>query len=229
MLQLTQEEIQALWISLKVSTTAVLLSLPAAILIAYFLARSRTRLKSIIETLVYLPLVMPPIVTGYLLLVLMGKQGPIGSLLDTLGIRITFTWLGAALAAAVVGFPLMVRSMRLAFQAIDPRLEMAAQSLGASRINSFFSVTLPLATRGVMAGCILGFARCLGEFGATIMVAGNIAGETQTIPLAIFSLVQRPHGVAQSWRLVVVSIMIAFIALMMSEYLERKERQRELS
>ncbi len=224
---LTPEEWMALWISLKVACTATVLSLPFAILIGYFLARSETRFKSLFETIIYIPLVLPPIVTGYLLLLLFSKNYGMGEILKSIiGIQIPFTWLGAVVAAAVVSFPLVVRSVRSAFQNVDPRLEAAARSLGAGWWDQFFSISLPLAMRGIVAGAILGFARSLGEFGATIILAGNIANQTQTIPLAIYSLTQRPRGIEQSWRLVVISIILACLALFISEWLERKEEKR---
>jgi molybdate transport system permease protein len=225
---LSADEREALRLSLQVGVCAVLFSLPAAILAGYYLAGRGSRGKWLVELAVDLPLVLPPVVTGYLLLVLFAPRGPIGAALeDWFGVRIVFTWIGAALAAAVVSFPLMVRAIRLAFQSIDPRLEMAARSLGASRAGAFWSISLPLARRGVLAGCTLAFARSLGEFGATIMVAGNIVGETQTIPLAIFSSANRPGGEAEVWRLVVLSIVLAASALAVSEWLERRYAARE--
>jgi molybdate transport system permease protein len=227
-LALTSEEWDAVRLSVQVSLCAVLVSLPAAVAIAYALARSRFAGKWLLQVVVDLPLVLPPVVTGYLLLVCLAPKGPIGLLLDEwFGVRVVFTWLAAALASAVVSFPLMVRAIRLAFQSIDPRLELAARSLGARPTDAFFSVTLPLAARGVVAGCVLAFARSLGEFGATIMVAGNIAGETRTIPLAVFSLVNRPGGIEQSWRLVILSILLACAALAAGEFIERRGRRRE--
>ncbi len=225
---LSSNEWQALRLSLQVSIAAVLASLPLAVAAGYFLAQHGAPGKWLIELAVNLPLVLPPVVTGYLLFFLFAPRGPIGAALeDWFGIRIVFTWVGAALAAAVVSFPLMVRAIRLAFQSIDPRLEMAARSLGATRTGAFWSISLPLARRGVLAGCILAFARSLGEFGATIMIAGNIVGETQTIPLAIFSSANRPGGEAEVWRLVVLSIVLAACALAISEWLERRHAARE--
>jgi molybdate transport system permease protein len=225
---LSPAEWQALRLSLKVGVCAVLVSLPLAIPVGYYLAGRASRGKWLVELLVNLPLVLPPVVTGLLLLVLLAPRGPIGAMLENwLGIRIVFTWIGAALAAAVISFPLMVRAIRLAFESIDPRLELAARSLGATRAGAFWSISLPLARRGVLAGCILAFARSLGEFGATIMVAGNIAGETQTIPLAIFSSANRTGGEAEVWRLVVLSVVLAAIALAASEWLERRHAARE--
>lgn len=225
---LSSDEWQALRLSLQVGLVAVLVSLPLAVAAGYYLAQHASPGKWLVELAVNLPLVLPPVVTGYLLLVLFAPRGPLGSALeDWLGVRIVFTWIGAALAAAVVSFPLMVRAIRLAFQSIDPRLEMAARSLGATRAGAFWSISLPLARRGVLAGCILAFARSLGEFGATIMVAGNIVGETQTIPLAIFSSANRPGGEPEVWRLVVLSIVLAASALAISEWLERRHAARE--
>jgi len=198
--------------------------------LGYLLARWSSPARSILEVIVNLPLVLPPVVTGYLLLVTFAPGGPLGGLLERwLGLRIVFTWLGAALAAAVVSFPLLVRAIRLAFQAVDPRLELAARSLGASRLDAFFSVSLPLARRGVIAGATLAFARGLGEFGATIMVAGNIVGQTQTVSLAIFSFYNRPDGLPQVWRLVAISLLLAAGALFVSEWLERRQTARELA
>ena len=220
---LTTEEWTALRLSFQVAACAALAGLPLAVAIGYFLARSRWRAKWLVDSLVNLPLVLPPVVVGYLLLVAFSPRGPVGSLLlSWFGVRIVFTWLGAALAAVVMSFPLMVRAIRLAFQAIDPRLEMAARSLGAGRWAAFFTVTLPLARRGLVAGWVLAFARSLGEFGATIMVAGNIEGQTRTIPLAIYSLTNQPGGMAQSWRLVGLSVLLACATLIASEWLERR-------
>lgn len=224
---LSPEEWDAVVLSLRVSLWAVALGLPPAVAIAYALARGSFRARWVLDTLVNLPLVLPPVVTGYLLLLLLGRHGPIGALFfDTFGLRMAFTWHAAAIAAAVVGFPLMVRAIRLAFQAVDPRLEAAARSLGASPLNAFITVTLPLSTRGIVAGAVLGFARGLGEFGATIVVAGNIPGVTQTLPLAIYSRIQRPDGIAGSWRLVALSVALACLALAAGEWLEMRERRR---
>lgn len=220
---LTAGEWQALRLSFQVAVCAALLGLPFAVIIGYRLARSPARGKWLIEVLVNLPLVLPPVVVGYLLLVCFSPRGPIGSVLAAwFGVKIVFTWWGAVLASVVVSFPLMVRAMRLAFQSIDPRLEMAARSLGAGPLRSFLTVSLPLARRGVIAGCVLGFARSLGEFGATIMVAGNIDGQTRTIPLAIYTLTNQPDGMEQSWRLVGLAILLACGALAASEWLERR-------
>lgn len=225
---LSPEEWDAFALSARVAVCAVLLSLPLGIAVGYLFARRWFPGKWLLETAVNLPLVLPPVVTGYVLLVLFGRNGPLGAFLEqTFGFRIVFTWMAAALAAAVVGFPLMVRAIRLAFEGVDPRLEAAARSLGASGIAAFFTVSLPLAYRGVAAGSMLAFARSLGEFGATIMIAGNIPGQTQTIPLAVYSAVQRPGGLETGWRLIVLSVALAAVALIISEWLERRERRRD--
>ena len=227
---LTEAEWNALVMSLKVATASVALGLPFAIGLGYFLARWRSAGKWIVETVVNLPLVLPPVVTGYLLLVLMGRNGPLGQLLDEfLGWRLVFTWYGAVAAGAIVSFPLMVRTIRVSFRSVDTRLEEAARSLGRSRLSTFYRISLPLALRGIVAGSVLGFARTLGEFGATIMVAGNIPGQTQTIPTAIYSLVQSPGGVDRSTRLLLVSILLACVTLAASEILERRQERHELS
>jgi len=220
---LTTEEWSAVRLSLQVATCSALANLPLAVAAGYFLARRSFAGKWFIEALIDLPLVLPPVVTGYLLLVCFAPRGPIGALLmHAFGVKIVLTWLGAVLASAVVSFPLMVRAVRLAFQGVDPRLEMAARGLGAGRWTAFLTVSLPLARRGLLAAWMLGFARSLGEFGATIMVAGNIAGSTQTIPLAIYGLATRVDGMDQAWRLVALSILLACGALVVSEYLERR-------
>lgn len=225
---LTVEEWHALRLSFQVASCAAMFSLPFAIAVGYFLARSRFRGRWLVEVLVNMPLVLPPVVVGYLLLVCFSPHGPAGSLLaNWFGVKVVFTWWGAVLASVVVSFPLMVRAIRLTFQGIDPRLEMAANSLGASPLRTFLTVTLPLARRGVIAGCVLGFARSLGEFGATIMVAGNIEGQTRTIPLAIYSLANQPGGVKQSWRLVMLAVILACGALAVSEWLDRRRSSDE--
>ena len=216
---LTTAECSALRLSFQVAALSAVGSLPLAVAVGYLLARRRFFGKWAVELLVDLPLVLPPVVTGYLLLVAFGPHGPIGRILTGwLGVRIVFTWLGAALASAVVSFPLMVRAIRLAFHGVDPRFEMAARSLGASRAGAFFTVALPLARRGLVAGFVLAFARSLGEFGATIMVAGNIEGRTRTIPLAIYTLFSQPDGMAGTWRLVGLSVLLACAALVVSFY-----------
>jgi molybdate transport system permease protein len=220
---LTIEEWHALRLSLQVAAGAALLGLPFAVAVGYWLARSRGKRKWLAEVLVNLPLVLPPVVVGYLLLVCFSPRGPVGALMMSwFHVKLVFTWYAAALASFVVSFPLMVRAMRLAFQAVDPRLEQVAMGLGAGRMRAFFTVSLPLAKRGLIAGCVLGFARSLGEFGATIMVAGNIEGQTRTIPLAIYTLTNQPEGMDRCWRLVALSIILACAALAASEWLERR-------
>ena len=227
---LTEAEWNAVVTSLKVATASVALGLPFAIGLGYLLARWRSAGKWIVETAVNLPLVLPPVVTGYLLLLLMGRNGPLGQLLDEfVGWRVVFTWYAAVAAGAIVSFPLMVRTIRVSFRSVDTRLEEAARSLGRSRFSTFCRVSLPLALRGIVAGSVLGFARTLGEFGATIMVAGNIPGQTQTIPTAIYSLVQSPGGWDRSKRLLLVSILLACVTLAVSEILERRRERHELS
>ncbi len=216
-------EWSALRLSLQVALVAALFSLPFAVAAGYVLARFHFLGKWLVEVVIDLPLVLPPVVTGYLLLVSFAPHGAMGSFLSKwFGIKIVFTWLGAALASAVVSFPLMVRAIRLAFQGVDPRFEMAARSLGASRLNAFFTVAVPLAQRGLIAGFMLAFARSLGEFGATIMVAGNIEGKTRTISLAIYTMANTPDGIDETWRLVGLSILLACAALAASEWLERR-------
>ncbi|NQT38651.1 MAG: molybdate ABC transporter permease subunit [Planctomycetes bacterium] len=226
---LEPEEWSALWLSAQVASCAAMAGLPLAVAVAYLLARGRFAGKWLVETVVNLPLVLPPVVTGYLLLVCFSPRGPIGSVLESwFGVRVVFTTAAAVLAAMVVSFPLMVRAIRLAFQAVDPRLEVAARSLGAGRLTTFFTVTLPLARRGMIAGWMLAFARSLGEFGATIMVASNISGRTRTIPLEIHRLANTPpDGITRCWRLVLVSVVLACGALVVSELLERRHSRHE--
>jgi molybdate transport system permease protein len=215
-------------LSLKVALAAMVFSLVPAFAIAWLLARGRFRGRSLVQALVTLPLVLPPVVTGYGLLFLFGKHGPIGGFLEnTFGIVFAFRWTGAALAAAVMAFPLMVRPIQLSIEAADPGLEDAARTLGASRAMTFLTVLLPLALPGVIAGAILAFARAIGEFGATITFVANIPGETQTMSLAIYSLLQSPTGDAAALRLIVFSIGLAVAAIVASEWFARKlQRQR---
>ncbi|PQO44289.1 molybdate ABC transporter permease subunit [Blastopirellula marina] len=220
---MTPGDWSAIAVSLKVALAAVVCSLPLGVAAGWLLARKRFPGKLILETCVNLPLVMPPVVTGYLLLIAFGRHGPIGSWLDQwLGVQLVFDWKGAALAAAVVSFPLLVRSIRSAIAGVDVRLEDAARTLGAGPWDLFFTITLPLARRGVIAGAVLAFARALGEFGATIMIAGNIAGETRTIPLMIYSQLETPGGERNIVLLIAASILISAAALLVSEYLERR-------
>ncbi|MBL8794742.1 MAG: molybdate ABC transporter permease subunit [Planctomycetia bacterium] len=224
---LTAEEWSAIRLSLLVAATATAASLPFGIGLGYLLARRQFVGKGLVETALSLPLVLPPVVTGYLLLVTFGRKGFIGQYLDAwLGLHLVFTWKAAALASAVMAFPLMVRAIRVAFAEVDVRLEQAARTLGAGPFDAFWSVSLPLARRGVIAGAVLAFARSIGEFGATIMVAGNIPDETQTIPVYIYTLINSPGGVEESSRLVIVSVIIAAAALIMAEYLDRRSLGR---
>jgi molybdate transport system permease protein len=219
---LSAAEWTAVALSLRVALVAVLLSLPFGVAVGWLLARREFRGKWLVETLVNLTLVLPPVVTGYLLLRVFGRQGWIGSSLEQIfGIRLPFTWWAAAIASAALGFPLMVRAIRLAFRSVDPRLEEAARSLGAGPFDAFVSVSLPLARGGIIAGAVLAFARSLGEFGATITFAGNIPGATQTLPLAVFSEINRADGDG-TFRLALVSIFLAAAALATSEWLERR-------
>jgi molybdate transport system permease protein len=216
-------EWSAVLLSLKVSFWATLLSLPPGLAAAYALARWQFPGKHLFNGLVHLPLVLPPVVTGYLLLVLFGPQGPLGGLLErAFGVTLAFRWTGAALAAAIMAFPLMVRAMRLSIEAVDPGLEQAAATLGASRARVFLTVTLPLILPGILAGAVLAFAKAMGEFGATITFVGNIPGQTQTVPTAIYAFLQVPGGEATAWRLVAVSVVIALGAVMLSETVARR-------
>lgn len=224
---LTEAEWTAIGLSLKVGFVATLCAVPFAIACALLLARGRFPGRTALDALIHLPLVAPPVVTGYLLLLAFGRTGPIGQLLyDWFGVTLAFRWTGAALAAAIMGFPLMVRAMRLSAEAIDRRLESAAATLGAGRLRIFATVTLPLMLPGILAGTVLCFARALGEFGATITFVGNIPGETQTIPTAIYTALQTPGSEGPALRLTVLAILIAFVALIASELLSRRFRRR---
>lgn len=221
------DEWQAVALSLKVAVWATLLSLPPGLFIAYALARWRFPGKHLLNGLVHLPLILPPVVTGYLLLLTFGRRGAIGGWLEeTFGIVLAFRWTGAVLAAAVMAFPLMVRAMRLAIEAVDPRLEEAAATLGAPRWSVFATVTLPLILPGVIAGAALAAAKAMGEFGATITFVSNIPGETRTLPAAIYSFLQVPGGEAPALRLVAVSVAVAMLALAASELLARRAARR---
>jgi molybdate transport system permease protein len=221
------EEWTAIELSLRVATVGTLVGLPIAVLLAYILARWRFPGKVILDGILHLPLVMPPVVTGYILLLTFGRQGVIGkALYETLGITFAFRWTGAALACGIMGFPLMLRAIRLSFEVIDRRLETAASTLGADPWWTFTLVTLPLALPGVLVGTILCFAKALGEFGATITFVSNIPGETQTIPSAIYTLTQVPGAEYEAFRLVCVSVGIAMIALVLSEVLNRRIQKR---
>ena len=220
------QEWQAVRLSLRVSSVAIVASLPLAVAVAWLLARRRFPGHGLLSGIVHLPLILPPVVTGYLLLITFGTQGPVGSLLKPLGIVFAFRWTGAALAAAIMSFPLTVRAIRLGFEAVDPRLEQAAATLGAPRIWIFLTVTLPLILPAILAGATLGFAKAMGEFGATITFVSNIPGETQTLPSAIYALLQTPAGEAAAMRLVLVSVVIAMTAVLVSEWLARRMAAR---
>lgn len=217
----------AVALSLRVSLWATLLSLPLGILVAYALARWVFPGRQLLNGLVHLPLILPPVVTGYLLLLTFGRRGPVGSFLEeTFGLVFAFRWTGAALAAAVMAFPLMVRAIRLAIEAVDPRLEQAASTLGASRLWVFTTITLPLILPGILVGAILAFAKAMGEFGATITFVANIPGQTQTVPSAIYAFLQVPGEEATALRLVLVSVAIAMAALLLSEVVSRAVARR---
>jgi len=219
---LTPQEWQAVALSLKVSLWATVLSLPFGVMVAYVLARFDFWGKQVLNGLVHLPLILPPVVTGYILLLGFGGRGPIGGFLDECcGIILAFRWTGAALAAAIMSFPLMVRAIRLAIEAVDPKLEQVAGTLGASRMWVFATVTLPLILPGIVAGAILAFAKAMGEFGATITFVSNIPGQTQTLPSAIYSFLQVPGGEGAALRLVLIAVAIAMIALIASEWISR--------
>ena len=210
-------------LSLKVSLVAVTITMPVAYSVAWVLARRRFPGRNLLDALVHLPLVVPPVVTGWLLLIVLGRNGPLGALLDQwFGITLVFHWTGAALAAAVMALPLMVRAMRLSIEAVDRRLVAAARTLGASQWHAFRTITLPLSLPGILAAAVLGFTRALGEFGATITFAANIPGQTRTLPLAIYTGLQVPGGEAAVTRLAIISILLSLVALMVSEWLIRR-------
>jgi len=221
---LSVDEIGIVLLSLKVALTSVVFSLPVAIAVAYVLARFDFPGKTLVDALVHLPLVLPPVVVGFALLLLFGRRGVIGAWLDQwFGIVFAFRWTGAALAAAIMGFPLMVRAIRLSFESLDRRLETVARTLGGSRGWVFVSVTLPLALPGIVTGVVLSFARSLGEFGATITFVSNIPGETQTLPLAIYSFTQVPGADAQVWRLSAMAVLLSVAALVAAEWIARRK------
>ncbi|MGY9029754.1 MAG: molybdate ABC transporter permease subunit [Rhodobacterales bacterium] len=225
-LSLSPVEFQALTLSLWVAMVSVLVSLPFATAVAYILARRRFWGHGLLNALVHLPLVLPPVVTGYLLLMAFGRRGIFGPPLEALGLQLAFTSAGAALAAAVMAFPLIVRAIRLALEAVDPKLEEAASTLGASSVKVFIFVTLPLSLPGILAGAVVGFAKALGEFGATITFVSNIPGETQTIASAIYALLQVPGQEAAVGRMIGFSILLSFGALLLSEVLARRMVRR---
>lgn len=225
--ELTPAEWTALVLSLKVSTVAVIASLPVGIWVAAILARGRMPGLWLLNALVHLPLILPPVVTGYALLLSFGRRGWIGQYLDQwFGFTFAFQWTGAALAAAVMSFPLMVRAIRLAIEAVDPKLEQAASTLGASRLAVFFTVTLPLILPGVIAGMIIAFAKAMGEFGATITFVSNIPGRTQTLPSAIYAFLQAPGLEFEAARLALISVCVSVAALLLSEIIARRVARR---
>jgi molybdate transport system permease protein len=226
-MSLTPEEQEALLLSLRVALWSVVASLPFAIATAYALARTVFPGKTLFDAAVHLPLVLPPVVVGFFLLLLFGRRGPLGAILEEwFGIIVAFRWTGAALAAGIMGFPLMVRAIRLSFEAIDRKLEAAASTLGAGRAGVFFTITLPLALPGIITGVLLSFARSLGEFGATITFVSNIPGETRTLPLAIYTYTQTPAGDSAAMRLSVIAVLLSLAALYVSEVLVRRATRR---
>ena len=227
MLTLTQIEIDAFYLTLKVALFSIAICLPIGVTVAFILSRASFPGKWLLDGLVHLPLVMPPVVVGYILLILLGKRGIVGEwLFQTFDITIAFSWKGAAIASAVMAFPLMVRAVRLSLDSIDKGLEAAARTLGANNIKVFFTVTLPLSLPGVIAGTILAFARSLGEFGATITFVSNIPGETQTLPLALYNFTQIPGDQTPAIRLLIISLILAFGALITSDVLARRVNKR---
>jgi molybdate transport system permease protein len=220
---ITAAELQIIILSLKVSLVAVAFTLPVAFLLAWILARVRFPGRFLLDGIVHLPLVVPPVVTGWLLLIAFGRTGPVGAWLEQwFGITLMFRWTGAALAAAVMALPLMVRAIRLSIEAVDRRLEKAARTLGATPWRTFTSITLPLCAPGILAGVVLGFARSIGEFGATITFVSNIPGETRTLPLAIYSALQVPGEDVTVMRLAIISVLLSLVALILSEALSRR-------
>ena len=223
---LTDAELEALALSARISAAAVALGLPPAIAVALLLARGRFPGRALLNSVVHLPLVLPPVVIVYLLLVIFGTRGPVGSwLYDTLGLRLVFSWTGAALAAAVVTFPLQVRSIRQALEAVDPRLELAAETLGAGRFDRFATITLPLMLPGIVVGAVTAYAASLGEFGAIITFVSNVPGETRTLPLAIYTAIQTPGGELAAARLATLSIALALTELLLAEVARRWTRR----
>jgi molybdate transport system permease protein len=222
LLDLSPEEWIAVELSLRIAVTATVVALPFGVAVAWLLARKNFWGKALLDGIVHLPLVLPPVVTGYLLLMTFGRKGLVGGFLEDIGIVFSFRWTGAALACGVMGFPLLVRAIRLSFEAIDRKLEDAASTLGANSVRTFLTITLPLALPGIIAGMVLCFAKALGEFGATITFVSNIPGETQTISAAIYSFMQVPDGEGAAGRLVIVAIVIALAALVVSEWLARR-------
>jgi len=227
LLDLTPLEIEALRLSLRVGVWSVVASLPVGLAIAFLLARHNFPGKIVVDGMVHLPLVLPPVVVGFGLLVLFGRRGPVGAFLyESFGVTFAFNWKGAALASGVMGFPLMVRAMRLSLELVDRRLEQAARTLGAGRLRVLLTITLPLMAPGILTGIILAFARSISEFGATITFVSNIPGETRTLPLALYALTQVPGGDAAAWRLALLSVALAIAALIVSELIARRLGRR---
>ncbi len=226
-MMLSEYEWQAVLLSLKVSSLAVICSLPLGILMAWILVRCRFPGKSLLDSIIHLPLVLPPVVIGYLLLVVMGRRGVVGEwLYNWFGFSFSFSWHGAVLASAVVAFPLMVRAIRMSLEAVDTKLELAARTLGATPWRVFFTITLPLSVPGIIVGIVLAFARSLGEFGATITFVSNIPGETRTIPLAMYTLIETPGAEGAAARLCVLAIVLSLASLMISDWLAKRSRIR---
>ncbi len=223
-------ELHAIWLSVKVAVYCTIVAVPLAMFVGYLMARKNFRGKSIVESVMHLPLVMPPVTTGYLLLLLLGTKGLLGHWLDEVfDIKLAFTFNAAVIASIVVSFPLIVRSVRTSMEMVDKGLEDAARILGAGKLRTFFTVTVPLALPGIVSGSVLGFARSLGEFGATITFAGNIEGETQTLPLAIYAYMQVPGQEVSTLRLVLVSVVISFIAMGLSEgYVKKQSKHKRV-
>ncbi|QLD33356.1 molybdate ABC transporter permease subunit [Mannheimia varigena] len=226
MFSFSPQELNAIYLSLKIASVAILLALPLAIFFAWILARKNFWGKNLLNGIIHLPLVLPPVVIGYLLLISMAKKGVIGQVLwEWFNFSFSFSWRGAVLASMVMAFPLMVRSIRQAFEAVDPKLEQAARTLGANPIKVFFTVNIPLSFSGIIAGAVLGFARSLGEFGATITFVSNIPNQTQTIPAALFTFIETPNGEMAAARLCMVAIAISLIALFCSEWLAERQKR----
>jgi molybdate transport system permease protein len=224
-LSFSSQEIQVIWLTLKVALVSTIVTLPFAIWISWMLSRKKIPGKTIIESLITLPLVAPPVVTGYILLILLGRNGVLGKwFYESLGITMSFNFAALVLASVIVSLPLAVRTIKSAFDLIDPFYEQASRTLGASKIATFFRVSLPLALPGIISGMVLAFARCLGEFGATITFAGNIQGKTQTIALMVYSNMQVPGHELQVTRLVIVSVVISIVAIILSEYFNKRKR-----
>ena len=223
---LSPEELDAIWLSLRVALWAVAMGIIPAILCALLLARCQFKGKTLVDAAIHLPLVVPPVVTGYLLIIALGRNTPAGHLLEQIGLKFAFNWKGAVLASLVMSFPLMVRAIRLSIEAVDRGLEAAARTLGAGRLKIFLTITLPLSVPGIITGSVLAFARSLGEFGATITFVSNIPGETQTLPLALYTFTQTPDGEMMAARLCAIAIIISVTALACSEVIARRAAKR---